>query len=206
MIYAVVNGRREAAAPGTKGVCPSCGSIVIACCGAVNAHHWRHETTEDCDSFSEGITPWHIEVQGWWPEDQREVVLGNHRADIKTSSGLVVEAQHSPISFDEVEAREQFYKRLVWILHGSDFWHNFERNKKENYITFKWKWARATWIEAINDLGSKVFIHSDINSKWLFEIKKLHDNRGRTSCGGYGRWVHKDQLVYRYSSKNSNAA
>jgi competence protein CoiA len=42
-----------------------------------------------------------------------------HRADVKTESGLVLEFQYSALSEAERVSREEFYTRLVWVVHAN---------------------------------------------------------------------------------------
>jgi len=41
-----------------------------------------------------------------------------HFADVKTESGLVIEFQNSHMHRDERQARENFYRNLVWVVNG----------------------------------------------------------------------------------------
>ena len=50
---------------------------------------------------------------------------GKHIADIKTDSGLVIELQHSSMSLEEMQSRENFYKKMIWIIDGSPFKNRF---------------------------------------------------------------------------------
>ena len=97
-------------------MCPTCGSPVIAKCGEQNAHHWAHETLEECDTWSENVGPWHLSWQELVAEQYVEVTIGPHRADIVGNSRLVVELQHSPLAPAEIEAREQFYGSMIWLF------------------------------------------------------------------------------------------
>jgi hypothetical protein len=92
---------------------------VLAKCGQINVHHWAHVVGEDCDPWSEPETPWHRKWKSFG--HLTEQTLANHRADIITSRGLVVELQHSGISVDEIREREAFYgANLRWLFDGTD--------------------------------------------------------------------------------------
>ncbi len=76
-------------------------------------------------------TEWHRKWKNCFPIDCREVshTAENgeiHRADIKTSTGIVIEIQHSSMTDAERISREVFYKNLVWVLDGSVFKDNFD--------------------------------------------------------------------------------
>jgi competence protein CoiA len=117
MMYADTHlgGRRGVA--GADRHLPPCGHPCRPRCGQVNVHHWAHHARADCDPWSESESAWH---RGWKlavPAERREVIIGRHRADLVTASGGVVELQHSAISSDVIEAREQFYgERMAWIF------------------------------------------------------------------------------------------
>jgi len=119
MEWALLADRRQLATPGAVGACPSCGARLIAKCGKVYAWHWAHEAC-DCDPWSEPEGPWH---RGWkqlFPAEWREVVIGDHRADLRVPGG-VIELQHSSISAGEIEERERFYGRMVWVVNTEEW-------------------------------------------------------------------------------------
>ena len=133
MWFALVEDQLEPpTATKQRGICPGCGDSVISKCGKLVKWHWAHESGVDCVADSEPMTPWHRLWQDVVPQEWQEVVgrdssgVVRHRADIKLPSGLVVEVQHSPISFDSIRAREHFWQkhpsagRILWIRNGED--------------------------------------------------------------------------------------
>ncbi len=131
MQIAVVDGTRLEAFPGGRGVCPVCGSEVIAKCGTRIIYHWAHQRPNDCDPWWENETPWHRNWKNLFPEGCREVSHTAsdgeiHRSDIKTPTGIFIEIQHSAMTDAERESREEFYKNLVWIIDGAAFHRNFD--------------------------------------------------------------------------------
>ena len=56
MKYALVNGEKEEATKGAKGVCQICDSELIAKCGEVNINHWAHKGNHNCDPWLENET------------------------------------------------------------------------------------------------------------------------------------------------------
>lgn len=133
MEWALVDDRRQLATPGAVGTCPSCGARLIAKCGKVYAWHWAHEAC-DCDPWSEPEGPWH---RGWkqlFPDAWREVVIGEHRADLRVPGG-VIELQHSSISAGEIEERERFYGRMVWVVNAEEW--NLEPHHKWRLREFR---------------------------------------------------------------------
>lgn len=74
-----------------------------------------------------GETQWHRDWKKAFPISFREVRFWDeyagqqHRADIYTPCGTVIEFQNSPICIEELESREAFYPKLVWVLNGKKF-------------------------------------------------------------------------------------
>jgi competence CoiA-like predicted nuclease len=131
MQYANVDGVKTTPMKGLRGVCPGCGKQVTAKCGMINIHHWSHLQRTDCDPWWEPMTPWHIDWQDQFAEDWREVILRDihtgefHRADIYTPNEVTIEFQYSSISSEEMECRNQFYSKLIWVVNGIRFKENF---------------------------------------------------------------------------------
>jgi competence protein CoiA len=130
MQIALVDNKRVEAFNNGKGLCPICGSDVIAKCGSRYINHWAHQRAKKCDPWWENETPWHRDWKNKFPLDCREVSHKAsdgeiHRADVKTSTGIVIEIQHSSITDAERISREEFYKNLVWVVDGSGFRDNF---------------------------------------------------------------------------------
>ena len=77
--------------------------------------------------FLRGESPWHREWKKSFPESYREISFSNqslgelHRADIYTPCGTTIEFQNSPISLEELQSREAFYPKLIWVLNGKKF-------------------------------------------------------------------------------------
>jgi len=118
--FALVNGVRREPTSGLKGNCPACGGETISKCGEIVVHHWAHKS-RDCDKWSEGETQWHRDWKNCFPSDWQEVVhkdeSGNiHRADITNAHNWVIEFQHSYLKTEEIVARNDFYKNIIWIV------------------------------------------------------------------------------------------
>ncbi len=131
MQLALVNEQKVEAFPGGRGVCSICGAETIAKCGPRIIHHWAHYRLKDCDPWWENETVWHREWKNKFPLECREVShLAEdgeiHRADVKTTTGIVIEIQHSPMTDAERISREEFYGNLVWIIDGTTFKDNFD--------------------------------------------------------------------------------
>jgi hypothetical protein len=122
---------------------------VLAKCGEVNVWHWAHRTNDDCDTWAEPATDWHRAYQKVVPADRCEVVRGQHRADVVSDSGHVIELQHSPISTEDIAKRERHYGPRMYRLF--DVRQAYEtgrfdirRGKEDDYVTFRWKHARRS--------------------------------------------------------------
>ncbi len=98
MRFALSNDERIEAIKGAKGVCPCCGNVLVAKCGEVYIHHWAHK--KKCDDYWwENETEWHRNWKNKFPKEGQEVTqyaesVEKHIADLKTSSGWVIEFQH----------------------------------------------------------------------------------------------------------------
>lgn len=132
MQYSIVNGQKIEAQPNLVGQCICCDKPTYSACGNFNTWHWRHRNKKECDSWWETETDWHREWKSNFPETWREVIHFDNRtnekhiADIKTHSDVILEFQNSPISLGELSSREQFYKKMVWVINGLSFKNNFE--------------------------------------------------------------------------------
>lgn len=123
MKFALVDSKRIQAIKGVKGVCPSCGSELIAKCGKKKTHHWAHKGVLHCDPWWENETHWHREWKSNFPIEQQEVIHytengEKHVADVKTKQEWVLEFQHSSLNPDECKSRDSFYPKLVWVVDG----------------------------------------------------------------------------------------
>src|SRR6267142_4076045 len=138
MLYAWNDGIKLKAEKGLLGSCPDCQAQMVPKCGAIVTPHWAHKTLVDCDTWSEGETEWHRGWKNQFPAEEVEVSITKegkrHRADVylQTPVGKVrtLEFQHSSISVEEIEARENFYGKdeMMWIFdaksayEGRRFW------------------------------------------------------------------------------------
>lgn len=125
MKFAIINNTKSEATKGAKGICPNCGSELIAKCGDFKVNHWAHKGIRNCDPWWENETEWHRAWKSNFSTDWQEISLRDERtnekhiADVRTSHNLVIEFQHSQIQSEERTARETFYKNLVWVIDGT---------------------------------------------------------------------------------------
>jgi competence CoiA-like predicted nuclease len=115
------------ATPKARGFCFCCEKEMVAKCGEIKIHHWAHKTLLDCDHWWENETEWHRRWKDRFPIEWQEIVKRDvetgekHIADIYSPvKDLVIEFQNSPIKGQEIQSREKFYKRMLWLLNGSE--------------------------------------------------------------------------------------
>lgn len=131
--------------------CPCCDGEVIVKNGLTNASHFAHKSLSDCDSFTQDMSDWHRAWQERFPLNNREVGLPQskpiHRADV-LAYGFVIEFQHSRITREEFNLRNEFYtsigKKVIWIF---DMREAFESENMRCYDRSdkgeKWFWKYA---------------------------------------------------------------
>lgn len=169
MMLATLAGQIRTAEPGLAGAsCPLCDGPVVAKCGEVNVWHWAHRTA-DCDPWAEPMSQWHLAWQELAPRERREVTIGNHRADIVTPRGVVVEIQRSHLSTAQIAEREEHYGCLVWVFdaaravtEGRLVTSTPEHRSHPAYRTFVWKHAKRSLAACRKpvylDLGDEVLL------------------------------------------------
>ena len=111
-----------------KYFCPICSlGLTVKNNGKIRKPHFAHKIGSDCDWGD--MSEWHISWQEKFPEENQEVIIENngikHRADVLIpSANTVIEFQHSPISAEEFNARNQFYTdcgyKLVWVFDATE--------------------------------------------------------------------------------------
>ena len=159
MIWAIKDKEKIKSTPKGTAVCPICKSKVIAKCGVVKSWHWSHKSVNDCDNWAEPESAWHLKWKSYFPKEQQEVIIENHRADIKTKGDIVIELQNSSISADDICDREKFYNKMIWLLNGNTFGNNLKIINKKSYFIFEWKNPPKSFFYS-NDL-----IYIDIEEK-----------------------------------------
>jgi hypothetical protein len=136
-----------------------------------------------------------------FPPDSIEIPVGNHRADVKSPTGLVIEFQHSPLSADEIRERENHYGNMLWVFDAVDAY-NTERldlrkrrspveglgNLRDNYRTFRWKHPRRSLLHCARP------VYLDLGTGGLLELKKLYPE---APYGGWGYLRTTDEFLQR---------
>jgi hypothetical protein len=108
--------------------------------------HWAHLKSKACDPWWEPETEWHRSWKDQFPVAWQEIGHTaqsgeRHRADVKTESGLVLEFQYSPLSDAERVSREEFYTRLVWVVHAN----RRRRDRKKFFFSLSGPLNPAAW-------------------------------------------------------------
>lgn len=168
--------------------CPVCGGKVTLKRGKVTAAHFSHISGSCDDMWHYDLSEWRRSMQQLFSEKYREIPLKKdgvvHRADV-LKDGIIIEFQHSPISAEEFQDRNNFYTALgykvVWILNLSE---DFEKGNleyiksKKSDTMLKWKNPREflrTIIPKDNRKDISIYIcmseeedSSDIG--WVYKV------------------------------------
>lgn len=138
--------------------CPACGKPVILKSGIQNADHFAHIANECVDAWNYDMSEWHIKMQRFFPADAREVVIKHkgiiHRADVLIEN-TVIEMQHSPISAEEFNNRNEFFTslgyRVTWIFDVRDRKYNDQIQYLDEDTCTKFKWSHPMRIFEVLD-------------------------------------------------------
>lgn len=130
--------------------CPLCNGPLIQKRGKVKINHFAHKQGCECDSWHYDMSEWHREWQNHFPMECREVVIERdgkkHRADVLINN-TVVEFQHSSLSREEFQERNQFYSeagyKIVWLFDIQERVNqrNVFRLLSDDNDKYCWKWA-----------------------------------------------------------------
>jgi hypothetical protein len=103
--------------------CRCCSSKLVAVLDTTTVKHFRHASTDDCDSSSndDNLLLWHRLWQSTVKPEYTEYIIEKnnkkHRADIYIPENqYVIEIQHSTIELDKIKDREIFYNKMIWIM------------------------------------------------------------------------------------------
>lgn len=130
--------------------CATCGDKLVLRKGKIRIHHFAHPSNSECtDSWHYDMSEWHQRWQARFPLETQEIVKikdgQKHRADVLLEDKKVVfEFQHSPLSVDEFEDRNNFYNSLgykvIWIFDVSE---QYETGAIENYRRDLYSWSHS---------------------------------------------------------------
>ena len=162
--------RAEDARKGQEYRCPICDQKLELRKGSTRRHHFAHWKNSSCsDDWSSDMSEWHLAWQEQFPIDYREVVVENegqkHRADVLIEEHkLVIEFQHSPLSPEEFQKRNDFYTKcgyhVVWLF-------DMSRDDQEHFVLsdagdcYIWKKPSNTFrkegVDIINYSGQNLY-------------------------------------------------
>lgn len=129
--------------------CPICGAELVMRKGDIRLHHFAHKSLKECsDTWHYDMTDWHYDWQLRFPEECREIVMEKdgikHRADVCFDNN-VIEFQHSHLSQEEFDERNDFYTSLgykvIWVFDLEDEYDD-ERICESNKTPDVYKWTR----------------------------------------------------------------
>lgn len=141
MKFALLNGVKTEAQLNLTAHCPNCGKTVRSYCGNQTVHHWKHIQLKECDDWYERETAWHRNWKNHFDIKYQEVIRFDqetnekHVADIYNSEkDVVLEFQHSSLTTYEIQARELFYDRMIWVIDLISFIKNLEFINRKSKI------------------------------------------------------------------------
>ena len=156
MKLSIVDGIRREPEKGLLGSCIGCGRPTNAKCGTNNIWHWSHKAKFVCDHWWENETEWHRKWKSQFPIEWQEIVHEaddgeKHIADVKTDKNWVLEFQHSFLNPEERRARNEFYKKIVWVVDGT--------RRQRDKIKFLKAIDEETRPHSSDPLVYKIWIH-----------------------------------------------
>ncbi len=192
MKYAIVNGTKTEATKGVKGVCPSCGSALIAKCGDRKINHWAHKGNRICDPWWEPETEWHRSWKNNYAVEWQEISMPDERtgekhiADVRTADNLVIEFQHSHIDPQEQTAREKFYENMVWVVDGTRLKWDYPRFLKGRSDFRGTDKPGVFLVEFTDEVFPSAWLHSSVpvifDFKGLEILNDTNDIRNHLYC------------------------
>jgi hypothetical protein len=163
--------------------CPFCKNLVILKAGSIKIHHFAHTQLFDCKNDDSEMSEWHVEWQKSFGLENAEEILNIgkyfHIADINLNN-VVVEFQHSPITYKEAKKRTVFYtqdkRKLFWIFDFRDKYQSrqitIHKPKGYNDLIFKWLNPNNAVLAGLDSRGDgAVTLFIQIQDDKLVEVK-----------------------------------
>lgn len=116
------------------------------------------------------MSEWHYSMQNRFPEEQREIIVKykgqTHRADILYKN-KIIEFQHSPISIDELEERNNFYNAagycMAWVFDVQEQYNSEAITIMDHDLAIMYKWSNPKrclqCFPKPNEYNKKLVIH-----------------------------------------------
>ncbi|WP_423189704.1 competence protein CoiA [Alkalibacterium sp. f15] len=170
--------------------CPACKEELIFKNGSIYQSHFSHKNNSDCQTFSEGETPEHMEgkllLYKWFKKEKIEVQLEaflpalKQRPDLlidNKGTNIAIEYQCSPISKETIISRTRGYNingyNVFWILGqklkvlekiNTKHFSYISTDSRERYYLFQLDQKRRR-LEILSDFsGSQSELHYTIKS------------------------------------------
>ena len=173
-----------------KYYCPQCSEELILRKGNKRRHHFSHKSKSTCsESRFADMCEWHMNWQNKFPKDNIEVVKINrdgkkHIADVLINDN-VIEFQHSHMSFDEFNDRNEFYSKfnyhVIWIFDGNDV---YNKGFNGGPFPFSKKFECLKRLKIIPDYLD-IFIEGEVQKNlltksglFLHHVKKIDEKHG----------------------------
>lgn len=148
--------------PAQQYYCQVCDQPVMQKRGEIRIHHFSHYSPHGthadivpcCDHWSYDMTEWHMGWQRRFSSDDIEKVLTagkeKHIADLLINK-IIVEFQHSPISLDDFNERNEFYTRLgykvIWVFDLIEERENGRIRDDDFEGSYKWTFVKKLFRE-----------------------------------------------------------
>ncbi|OJF96481.1 competence protein CoiA [Alkalibacterium sp. 20] len=206
--------------------CPSCKEEVIFKNGSIYQSHFSHKNNSDCQTFSEGETPEHMEgkllLYNWFKKEKIEVQLEaflpalKQRPDLLVNykgTNIAIEYQCSTITKEKIISRTRGYKNngyyVFWILGhklkvsekvNTKHYAYISMDLSEKYYLFQLDQNRKKF-EILSDFsGSHTEVHYTVKSVTVSStLKDVFRNSVRRQRSGYGIEKNREeQKEYLY--------
>jgi competence protein CoiA len=216
MLYAKnISGDRIWPSKDIEARCFGCDSLMVAKMGAIMTHHWAHLTKKECDEWMENEGEWHLgwkkRIEDYAKENKingltvEKFIKQNdkwHFADIYSNEEGVTELQHSSISVENIQAREQFYGRMKWLFDCREAYekgrlnittqskiintHPVLGNQYEEWNNFTWKHCK----KSIGYTAKPIFF--DLGNNKILQVRKKTING---KMYGWGKVVDYEYFI-----------
>ena len=197
---------------GDKYYCPVCNEEVIKRKGTINAHHYAHKNNSQClekDGWHYDMSDWHYDWQNQFPVENQEVVFKSdnkiHRADVFIND-TVLEFQHSPITEEEFNDRNEFYNNLgykvIWIFDALEKELHHYRNYRDDDINCSWSHP-IKFLGNVNYHNPKLDVYLQIGEAIWYrqpDYKKLKDYKELAIDGNVIKISKLDDGIKEFSS------
>ena len=159
--------------------CPICKKELLQRRGQIKAYHFAHFPDFECfDHWHYEMSKWHFDWQNKFKQDEQEIVKTfndkTHRADVLLEKEkTVIEFQHSEISINEFNDRNNFYKSLgykvIWLFDMIEEYKNLNialLNPEEKNEKYYYRYPKKIFSS---------FNYKDNNLTIFFQIKGEED-------------------------------